>query len=801
MPITIDLSGGLNGTYTIEDDGIAGNGTSIVRAPDGTVFTTFAHPADSITVLSRAGQNVNVNVTDSLANASFTIGSLTNAAVRPDAIGVNFLQTSSTITLGANTTIGEFGTDGTQDLLSGTLLMRAGTGIGAVGNALRIQTGVLEAESNTGGINIFSYTATTIGGGSSDLAGLRTVTSGDINFVGGSVVLADTNGTASVDSAGGISLTSYGASQDISSTSAFDSLAARGGNIVLNSARDILFGTGGTDFDNDVRAAGSITITAGRDFVIDGFADMASNDFGTGSNGGVSITTGRNISVSDDHGVDASIGVSTGTGNLVLTTGTGGTLELAANSTAALFANGGDVVANADRMLIEGDSGITTTGAGTVRLGTATAGRNILVGSAADGGTDLELSDAEMDRITTSGLYVGNASSGSTSVVGSLTRGAGQMLLQGGTDLWINADITTTAGLSLFGANGVFQAGGTTINAPSVSIVVDSPDADAAGGSATFAGSLTGGPVTFNGGNDNDNLGGSAANEMFLLADGGNDVASGGAGNDRFYFGAAFTGADTAIGGDGADSVILDGVYAGATFSAASLQSIEIIRLLSGGGSNDYLLTMNDGNVVTGGFMTINATDLVAGENLTLIATAETDGRYVVNSGGGNDILAGGSKKDQFDAGAGNDSLYGGVGDDILHGGLGSDLLNGGSGWDTFTYSAPGESTGIDFDRIDRFEPSRDSIDLPTAVTGWTGTVSGGALGIATFDADLASAVNGALQGNSAVLFNPTSGDFAGRTFAVVDADGDGSYTVGADYVFEFVNPVSAPTAAAAYFI
>ncbi|QAY77403.1 calcium-binding protein [Sphingosinicella sp. BN140058] len=800
MAITIDLSGGINGTYTIEDDGIAGNGTSIVRAPDGTVFTTFVHPADSITVLSRAGQNVNVNVTDSLANASFTIGSLTNAAVRPDAIGVNFLQTSSTITLGANTTIGEFGSDGTQDLLASTLLMRAGTGIG-VGNQLRIQAGTLEAESNTGGIDIFSYTATTIGGGSADLAGLRTVTSGDINFVGGSVTLADTNGSAGVDSAGGISLTSYGASQDISSTSSFDSLIARGGNIVLDSARDILLGTGGTDFDNDVRAAGSITITAGRDFVIDGFADMAANDFGTGSNGGVSITTGRNISVSDDHGVDASIGVSTGTGNLVLTTGAGGTLELAANSAAALFANGGNVIANADRMLIEGDSGITTTGGGTVRLGTATAGRNILVGSAVDGATALELSDAEMDRITTSGLYVGNVSSGFTSVVGSLTRAAGQLLLQGGTDLWINANITTSAGLSLFAADGVFQAAGTTINAPSLSVVVDSPDSDAAGGTATLGGNLVGGSVTVNGGNDSDNLSGSGANEMFLLADGGNDVASGGAGNDRFYFGAALTGADVANGGDGADSVILDGVYAGLTFSGSSLQSIEIIRLLSGGGSNDYSLTMSDGNVVTGGFMTINAADLVAGENLTFIATAETDGRYVVNSGGGNDILAGGSKNDQFDSGAGNDSLYGGVGDDVLHGGLGSDLLNGGAGWDTFTYSAPTESTGIDFDRIDRFQPNRDSIDLPTAVTGWTGTVSGGALGIVTFDADLASAVNGALQANSAVLFNPTSGDFAGRMFAVVDADGDGSYTVGADYVFEFVNPVSAPAAAAAYFI
>ena len=57
-----------------------------------------------------------------------------------------------------------------------------------------------------------------------------------------------------------------------------------------------------------------------------------------------------------------------------------------------------------------------------------------------------------------------------------------------------------------------------------------------------------------------------------------------------------------------------------------------------------------------------------------------------------------------------------------------------------------------------------------------------------------ANAVNGALQPGSAVLFTPDSGDFAGRTFAVVDADGDGNYQVGLDYVFEFSNPVEPPT-------
>ena len=57
------------------------------------------------------------------------------------------------------------------------------------------------------------------------------------------------------------------------------------------------------------------------------------------------------------------------------------------------------------------------------------------------------------------------------------------------------------------------------------------------------------------------------------------------------------------------------------------------------------------------------------------------------------------------------------------------------------------------------------------------------------------------MQANSAVLFTPDSGEFAGRIFAVVDGDGDGSYSVGADYVFEFVNPITPLGLTAAYFI
>jgi hypothetical protein len=82
MSITIDLSSLANGTYTVEDDGTPGNGVSIIRDSIGNIVSTFAHPADALTILGKAGQNLNVNITDSLTTADFTVGSLTIPSVR-----------------------------------------------------------------------------------------------------------------------------------------------------------------------------------------------------------------------------------------------------------------------------------------------------------------------------------------------------------------------------------------------------------------------------------------------------------------------------------------------------------------------------------------------------------------------------------------------------------------------------------------------------------------------------------------------------------------------------------------------
>ena len=99
MAITIDLSTLGDGTYTVEDDGTPGNATSVVRDPLGAIVATLVHPADAVMILSRAGQSINVNITDSLTTANFTIGNLLATSSRPDNLNIGGLLTSGTVTL------------------------------------------------------------------------------------------------------------------------------------------------------------------------------------------------------------------------------------------------------------------------------------------------------------------------------------------------------------------------------------------------------------------------------------------------------------------------------------------------------------------------------------------------------------------------------------------------------------------------------------------------------------------------------------------------------------------------------
>ena len=296
-----------------------------------------------------------------------------------------------------------------------------------------------------------------------------------------------------------------------------------------------------------------------------------------------------------------------------------------------------------------------------------------------------------------------------------------------------------------------------------------------AGDVFVFDGSAeTDGRFTLLGGSGNDVLTGGADADHFDLTKGGNDAANGGAGDDTFAVGATLSVADKIDGGTGTDKVTLNGDYsAGLTFSATTMVNVETLQLL---GTHGYTLTTSDATVGTGQVLAVIGKTLTHG--LTFDGSAEQDGSFVVTGGKSDDTLIGGARGDTLSGGAGNDTIMGGGGGDIL---------SGGSGHNSFVYNAIADATGRGFDTISQFDVKTDAIDLWFQVTGLDHTVSGGALSQGSFDTDLAAALGAnQLHAGHAVLFAPTSGDYVGETFLVVDANGIAGYQAGQDLVIAF---------------
>jgi Ca2+-binding RTX toxin-like protein len=189
----------------------------------------------------------------------------------------------------------------------------------------------------------------------------------------------------------------------------------------------------------------------------------------------------------------------------------------------------------------------------------------------------------------------------------------------------------------------------------------------------------------FHGTKHDDDLNGTSGDDTFDLYKGGEDTAHGGAGDDVFNMGASLDAGDRLDGGSGRDAVTIRGDYsAGLVFQDQTIQNIEAMRLGSG---FDYKLTMADGNVAAGAFLSVYANALGAAHSLTFDGSAETDGHYLVTGGAGNDAITGGAQADKFHLeDGGNDIVHGGGGDDVfaIGGALtAADTIDGGAGNDT----------------------------------------------------------------------------------------------------------------------
>jgi hypothetical protein len=312
-------------------------------------------------------------------------------------------------------------TNGTNpDITVQTLLMQAGTGIASGGSLSTVVSG-LEAVSVTGDINITNTGALTVGGFTNTLAGLRVTNTGNINLNNtGSITLNGADGQATIQAGatgGNVTIAANGVASDFTSTANNKSIRAASGNVSVTAGRDILLGTGGTNFDNDINASGSVGLFSGRNVTLDGDADVASDDFGHNTGADLTVTAAGAVSLVNTHGDAASLQANgTAGGDLNITAGTNALLTN--NSTAApgLRSQSGDINLHADRVAFGSTSAANAFGI--FNLNPVSSNWAVNLGSASDAtASTLELSNIELNRITADTLRIGSlANAGSVTI-------------------------------------------------------------------------------------------------------------------------------------------------------------------------------------------------------------------------------------------------------------------------------------------------------------------------------------------------------------------------------------------------
>ena len=153
---------------------------------------------------------------------------------------------------------------------------------------------------------------------------------------------------------------------------------------------------------------------------------------------------------------------------------------------------------------------------------------------------------------------------------------------------------------------------------------------------------------------DNKIVGNGAANR--LTTGDGKDTVNGGAGNDTIVSAEFLDDKDQIDGGTGVDTLVLDGPTT-VDFTPTTVINVERFKLTAG---NSYDFKLADATNNAG--LTIDGSQLGAGETLDVDGSAETKSALTVLGGAGNDTITGGAGNDVFNGGAGADSLAGGAG-------------------------------------------------------------------------------------------------------------------------------------------
>ncbi len=216
-----------------------------------------------------------------------------------------------------------------------------------------------------------------------------------------------------------------------------------------------------------------------------------------------------------------------------------------------------------------------------------------------------------------------------------------------------------------------------------------------------------------------------------------------GAGDDIFTFvaGTGLTSADTVNGGTGTDTVALTSNTAIAATNFNSVSNIEVITIANT--NTTVAITTQDTLVAAGATLTLS--NAANSGVLTLIGSAETNGKFNITGGTGIDSITGGAGDDTFTFVAGT--------------GLTTDTVNGGTGTDTVTLTGTTAVTAAQFNNVSNIE----AITLPSMTNTTIAITTVNALVASGATLTLSNAANsGVLTFNGAAetdgIFNITGG-------------------------------------------
>jgi Ca2+-binding RTX toxin-like protein len=537
-----------------------------------------------------------------------------------------------------------------------------------------------------------------------------------------------------------------GSSLDVGETLTVDASANAGGEAV-----DV---RGGADNDTLIGGAGNDTISGndGNDSITAG----AGNDDLTGGNGNDIFVLAGNMSLGDTivggAGTDTLTFTDDGTVATDLNNVSGiETITLGNATTNVTTVN--DLVANGETLTIDATAltaGNTLTWNGSAEADgkfsiAGGAGNDTITGGssndtiAGNDGNDSITAGAGQDSLSggignDTFVLDGNLTSSDTVSGGLGTDTLTFTDANGATDDLDNVSGIETitlgdANTSVTTVNGLVASGATlTVNATGLTAGRTLTWDGSAETDGKFSVSGSAGNDTILGGSGNDTLIGNDGNDS-LTAGAGVDSIHGGANDDIIVFGTNLTVSDTVDGSTGTDTLTFTDV----TVTGDDLNNVIAIESITLGNA-DTTITTVDGLVAATATLTVDATSLTAGQQLSWDGSAETDGKFSIAGGADNDTIIGGAGNDTIAGNSGNDSITAGTGEDSINGGNNDDIIvfgtsltvsdtvDGGTGADTLTFTDTWSGNALD--NVTNIETIRLG-NADTAITTLTSLVTG----------------------------------------------------------------------------